>query len=194
MPGADKYVLNPQASQVIIYVYRTGRMARLGHNHVIRVGQLEGELWRAERLAQSRVEVRVPVRGLVVDDAALRAAAGPEFDTRPSREDIEGTRRNLLGPQVLDAAAHPWVVVKGTPAAVRTPDMELDAAITIRGQTLRLRIPVRLESMPNQVLASGEFGLRQSDFGITPFSVMMGALPVQDEVRVAFRLVAERED
>jgi len=93
---------------------------------------------------------------------------------------------------VLDAAAHPWVIVTGVPAGDRAPDLELDTDIAIRGQTRRLRLPVHLESAPDRVLASGEFRLRQSDFGITPFSVMMGALAVQDELRVVYRLVAER--
>lgn len=192
--GARKYVLDPEASQVLIYVYRTGRMARLGHNHLVSVGELEGEVWLAEPLVGSRVEVRVPLQGLEVDDAELRAAAGPEFDTRPSPPDIEGTRRNMLGAQVLDAEAHPWIIVRGRPAWGVVPDLELDAEIEIRGQTRPFRLPVRLESTPDRVLASGEFRLRQSDFGITPYSVMMGALAVQDELRVAYRLVAERVD
>jgi hypothetical protein len=41
-------------------------------------------------------------------------------------------------------------------------------------------------------MAAGELRLRQSDFGITPFSVLGGALTVEDELRVRYRLLARR--
>jgi hypothetical protein len=37
--------------------------------------------------------------------------------------------------------------------------------------------------------ASGEFVLRQSDFGMTPFSVLGGLMAVQDMVGITFDLV-----
>jgi len=190
VPGAKRYALNAQASQLLVFVYRTGRMARLGHNHLISVGDLEGDLWLADPLSDSRVEIRLPVQTLVVDDPQLRAAAGPEFDSEPSPQDIANTRRNMLGAQVLDAAAHPWITLRGTPDGGRLPDLELDAQLEIGGKTGRMRLPVHVESAPERVLVSGEFRLRQSDFGITPYSVMMGALAVQDELTVRYRLGA----
>jgi polyisoprenoid-binding protein YceI len=194
VPGARRYALNAQASQLLVFVYRTGRMARLGHNHLISVGELEGDLWLAEPLSDSRVEIRLPVHTLVVDDPQLRAAAGPDFDSEPSPQDIANTRRNMLGAQVLNAAAHPWITLRGTPDGGRLPDLELDAELEIHGRTGRMRLPVHVESAPGRVLVSGEFRLRQSDFGITPYSVMMGALAVQDELTVRYRLVAEPAD
>jgi hypothetical protein len=38
--------------------------------------------------------------------------------------------------------------------------------------------------------ATAEFPLRQSALGLTPFSVMMGALRVEDQIRVKLKLVA----
>jgi hypothetical protein len=40
------------------------------------------------------------------------------------------------------------------------------------------------------VSASGSVALRQTALGLVPFSVMLGALQVQDELTVKFRLVA----
>jgi hypothetical protein len=36
--------------------------------------------------------------------------------------------------------------------------------------------------------------VRQSDLGLTPFSALLGALQVQDEVRLRFRILARAED
>ena len=40
------------------------------------------------------------------------------------------------------------------------------------------------------MLAKGALRIRQSDFGITPFSVGGGAIQVADEVDVRFEIVA----
>jgi hypothetical protein len=41
------------------------------------------------------------------------------------------------------------------------------------------------------ITASGELTLKQSDFGITPFSVLGGALAVQDQLELRFELSAQ---
>jgi hypothetical protein len=40
------------------------------------------------------------------------------------------------------------------------------------------------------VTVSGETSLRQSDLGLKPFSALLGALQVQDEMRISFRISA----
>jgi hypothetical protein len=42
------------------------------------------------------------------------------------------------------------------------------------------------------LIVSGELPIKQTDLGLTPFSAMLGALQVQDELRVRFRIVARR--
>jgi len=41
-----------------------------------------------------------------------------------------------------------------------------------------------------QLTASGELPLKQTDLGLTPFTAMLGALAVQDEMKVRFHFVA----
>lgn len=43
-----------------------------------------------------------------------------------------------------------------------------------------------VEHLDDSVRVSAQDSLRQSDFGIKPYSMMMGALKVADEVRVCF--------
>jgi hypothetical protein len=53
-----------------------------------------------------------------------------------------------------------------------------------------LRVPVSLRREPGLLVASGEFALRQSEFGLKPFSVAMGSLVVLDEMRIRFEVTA----
>ena len=87
-----------ESSLLTIHVYRDGRLKRLGHNHVISSTQLSGLVDR------DGADLFLAVATLAVDDPALREAAGARFDTTPKPADIEATRRNLLGPKLLDAA------------------------------------------------------------------------------------------
>jgi hypothetical protein len=38
--------------------------------------------------------------------------------------------------------------------------------------------------------ATGSLELRQTALGLTPFSLMLGALQVQDQMRLKFRIIA----
>jgi hypothetical protein len=42
--------------------------------------------------------------------------------------------------------------------------------------------------------ASGEFTMRQSDYGIKPISVAGGALKVKDELKFSFEMVARKKE
>ncbi len=186
------YAIDPQRSRLQIFVFRGGRLARLGHSHVISSPELSGRLVLGATLRRSRVDLAVPVASLVVDDAAQRQAAGPEFATRPTPQEIAATRRNLLGPRVLDAERYPLVKVRGRWLGGEPPDLAGQLEIEVRGERRCLPVSVRVESRSAEVVVVGEVRMLQSDFGIQPFSILMGGLRVRDELLIRFRLVAVR--
>ena len=51
----------------------------------------------------------LPVASLTVDEAELRAAQGVDFAADVPDSAREGTRRNMLGPAVLDAEHYPQI-------------------------------------------------------------------------------------
>src|SRR5437879_13838170 len=63
---------------------------------------------------------------------------------------------------------------------------------TVRGEVRAFTIPVSYRLTDGTVTASVEARLRQSELGLTPFSAMLGALQVQDEMRISFRVCARR--
>ncbi len=54
-----------------------------------------------------------------------------------------------------------------------------------------LAIPVQLREENNIINVKGTVNLRQTDFGLTPFSVMGGAMSVQDQMELRFDLTAK---
>ncbi|WP_229207030.1 YceI family protein [Duganella sp. Root336D2] len=170
-------------SLVAITVRRGGPLARMGHDHVVATRQLEGFV----DLDQGRTELRFRLDQLTVDEAALRKEAG--LDTQPSLDAIDGTRRNMFS-KVLQAQAHPWVLVRAAFEA-GTKD-RLRAEVTLHGVTREYKVPLHLREEGATVLASGTFTVKQTDFGITPFAVFGGALAVKDELELRFAISARR--
>src|SRR5437868_1485450 len=72
LKGAVVYEVNPQASAVHILVYRSGTLARLGHNHVMTVAALSGRAWINPEPGKSGFELSFPVAQLSVDDPEAR--------------------------------------------------------------------------------------------------------------------------
>lgn len=192
--GAMHYRIDAGQSEVLVLVYRDGRMANLGHNHVIAVRQLSGEISVAADPAQSSWQLDFPVAALSVDEPRLRAAQGEQFQTRLDDAAIAGTRDHMLGPQLLDAAQFPTIHLQSEQIRSQGDGLQLVARIVVRGHAARVDVPLTLERSPQQLVASGEFDLTHAELGLTPYSVALGALRVADRMHVQYRLVAQRAD
>ena len=191
--AARSFEILARASEIRILVYREGRLAALGHNHVISTQEVRGRLVLTPGIRASTLELEIPVTSLVVDDPVLREKSGEAFDTEPSPEDIAGTRRNMLGERVLDAANHPTIALSARAVSASLPELELEVELRVRSATLRFRTEARVETRENRLIARGQFTLSHSQLGLEPFSVLGGALSVSNEMTIHYRLVAEAE-
>jgi len=189
--GAALYVVNPAESLVLIHVYRGGALARLGHNHVVASKSLRGRIWIHPALPRSGFELAFPVAQLIVDDPELRASAGPEFQSSIKEADKDGTRKNMLRPEVLDAERYPEVTVRSLRIEGAPQAPKITARLTIRDASRDLEIPAKIAREADRLRATGAFDIRQTDFGMKPFSVGLGALEVQDRLHIKFDVVAE---
>jgi len=181
-------------SLLTVRVYRGGALASAGHNHVIASHTLVGTIYVPGDLLKSSFEVRVAVAELTVDEPELRAQE-PAGDFPPDVPQAarDGTRRNMLGPALLAADDYPEVVLRAVrlEAATAAPGgltAYLDAQV--RDQHRTISAPLAYELAGDTLTVTGETALRQSQLGLTPFTALLGALAVQDEMRVRFRIVA----
>jgi YceI-like domain len=184
------YRIDPAHSELRLLVYRSGAMASLGHNHVIVNRALSG--WVADPGAGAAPSflLHIPVAEFIMDDAALRREEGPDFADAVPEDAKAGTVRNMLSAGLLNAAQFPAIMVRSV--AVRGADAAREATLTVNvaGHESTLVAPFSVESSQGRLTMSGTLNLRQSDLGLTPFSVMLGALKVQDGLRAKFKIVA----
>ncbi|MDB6087649.1 MAG: YceI-like domain protein [Gammaproteobacteria bacterium] len=178
-----------------LLVFRGGALAKAGHNHVIASHALMGTVYIPADLSRSTFEVHLPVAELTVDEAVLRAKED-RADFPPDIPDSakDGTRRNMLGGALLDAEHYPEIVLRSErlePVAGKSEvEWVAHVEVTVRDRVHSVAVPVRYERRADRLVVSGEFPLKQSDLGLTPFSALLGALQVLDEMKVRFRMVA----
>lgn len=188
--------LHPESSQVRIYAFRAGRAANLGHNHVLSAPVFEGYFyWPDSDAAQARFDLVLRLDQLAFDRAEQRAEisaeGGAAFASHLSDAAIEATREHMLGPDNMQADAYPLVRIHSLRIAGESPKFAALLAVEIHGQTREIWVPLSVSGLPTQVKASGALVLRQSAFGVQPYSILGGLLSVQDELLVEFTLVGD---
>lgn len=182
------FYLVPEKSAIRLKVYPGGRLARLGHHHLIIADQVRGLIQWHPDPAKTGFTLLIPVADLIVDQAAARQAAGPEFSNPVSDKDILGTRRNMLGPKVLDAKNFPFIEIRSHRLTGTPPQLSAELDITIKGVTKRIASTISLSRQGDEIKAAGQLPLSQQAFGLTPFSLLGGALTVQDRIWVEYEM------
>lgn len=172
--------IDPARSLIVATVRRGGALARLGHDHVVASHDIHGLV----APQAGRADFGFRLDQMIVDEAPLREQA--RLDTQPSADAIAGTRSNMLS-KVLEAERYPDVAlrVEGAGDGARL-------SVTLHGVTRSVAAPVTVTTTAEGISASGTLRLRQSDFGITPMSVMNGAMTVQDAMELRYTIVARR--
>ncbi len=191
--GSVRYRIDAARCEVLILVYRDGRLASLGHNHVLAVRELSGEVLLAADVTQSHWQLDFPVTALSVDEPQLRAAQGAQFQTMVDAAAIAGTREHMLGPLLLDAAHYPTIHLESAQVRSEPDGLRMSTRIVVRDHAAQVEVPLALQRSPDELVASGEFDLTHAELGLTPYSVALGALRVADRMHVRYRLVAQRE-
>ena len=181
--GEPVFRVDPRESLVVIEVRRAGSLARLGHDHVVASHEVGGYVAPDE----GRADLYVALGRLAVDEAVLRTEAG--FDTQPAESDIAGTRANMLG-KVLEAEKFPFALIRVSGADASQRDVTLSVAITLHGSTRTLQAPARIDADAGEMSVTGRLSFDQTDFGITPYSLLGGAIAVQNRVDLRFRIIA----
>lgn len=177
----------PDVSIITVWTRSEGLLARAGHDLA-----LLATTWRGSASITGRrfsAEVAVPARGLRAQGAAEqgRIVALGEREHR----DIDAT---LTGPHVLDAARHAEVRWSGggTLPDGGVGEVTAEGQLTLRGTTRALPLVAQVQEQDGAVVVSGDVTLRQSAFGLKPYSAFLGTLRVRDEVKVSWRVVFKR--
>jgi YceI-like domain len=188
LPAPGEYAIDSSASELRLLVYRAGPLATLGHNHVMVNRAVTGAVQIGADVPASSLSLRMRADDFVIDDAQSRQEEGDDFPGDIPEDAKEGTRHNMLSPAVLNAAEFPDITVKSTSLTGTLNELNADLEISAAGHTSRISVPLTLQGDARHFIAAGSMELRQTALGLSPYSLLHGALQVQDAMQLKFKI------
>jgi polyisoprenoid-binding protein YceI len=158
--------------RITLRTSRDGLAAQAGHDLTIDFGRWSGGLVIGADLAPVSLDAHAELGSLVV-----RAGTGgiKPLTDRDKREIIATARK------VLSADRYPEATFTASSFSPSGDGGVIGGTLTLAGQSGPLRLQVR-QTEPDRYLATTT--VRQTSFGIKPYSGFLGALKVSDDVAV----------
>ena len=180
--GRVTYRVDPRPSRFTVQVTAGGLLSSFGHNPVIAVRDFTAEAqFDPEKPETASLHVVVKAPSLeVMSDVSDK-----------DRREIE----SKMHADVLQSDGFPEIVfdssaVKANSASPGQYWVEIPGKLTLHGVSREQTIRARVTANAERLRASGEFSLRQTDYGIELVSAVGGALKVKDELKCSFDMVA----
>jgi polyisoprenoid-binding protein YceI len=181
-----KFVIDTAVSRFTVQAFATGLLSAFGHNPTIAIREYEGEiLFVPETYEKALVRVTVRTSAMEVLDEM--------------KNDDHKKLEHLMYEEVLDVKRFPTAVYESKVITVQKLGTDLlqtwiTGELTFHGVAQTHSVDARVTDMGTMLRISGEFQLRQSDYGIKPVSFAGGALRLKDEVKFKFELVARSQE
>lgn len=166
--------IGPSQGSLTLTTGVAGAAARMGHNLVIVMDD-----WSAT-VTMSRGRPRAVSLSVVV--ASLRIESGSGGIKPISDGDRTDIRANALG--ALHADQHPEVAFEADALRLAGDTLAVEGTLTVAGTTRAISALADVERADGRVRVHCTVPVVQSDFGVKPYSTMLGQLKVADEVHV----------
>jgi polyisoprenoid-binding protein YceI len=173
------FELSP-ASRLDVLTGRAGLLGSMGHEHLVRARGFNGRIVYVPRdLGRSSVTITVPT-----DSLEILTDAGADDRAKMRRAMRERTLQVTRFPEIS--------FVSNAVEQVEEGKLRLRGRLTMTGMTRPVTVDVTLRLSTDTLRATGGFSVKQTDFGITPYSTALGSVKVADVVRFDFEVVATR--
>jgi polyisoprenoid-binding protein YceI len=168
--------LDGSHGELLIRTGVAGRAAQLGHRLTMAMRTWQATIqWDSGEPVNAELTVEVDSLEVVRGEGGLTPLSGPEKIL------VRSNALRLLGVRQFPRITFAAKTIEKTAEGYR-----LDGTLTIRGKTRTQRVDVRTDDLDDSWWLSSETTVRQSEFGIKPYSQLLGSLKVADDVTVAF--------
>ncbi|HEY2789802.1 MAG TPA: YceI family protein [Gaiellales bacterium] len=163
------YRFGPDNSTLQINTSRTGAAAKAGHDLLIHVTDWQGALVLGADAGESRIELDADATSLHVREGTGGMKALEDDDRASIRQTIDE-----------DVLKKQRIIFRSTSVQATDGGLHVQGDLTLVGQTRPVAFDVALSGGAVTAVAV----IRQTDFGMKPYSALFGALKVADEVKV----------
>jgi hypothetical protein len=143
--------------------------------------------------AQAGEGARVPAAGAEAqasEDARVPAAGAEARAGEGARVPAGGAEAQAGGGAQAQPGGARVAPAEGQGAS---PGEQATVRISVAGHESTLVVPFALDTSGGRLHAQAAFTVRQTALGLTPFTALLGALRVEDQLRVKIDLVANRD-
>lgn len=199
-PGEELRVVEDESVFAVV-THKGGFAAGLAHNHLIAASGYAVQLSCTPEAPQTAsFTIELDAEGLVVDDPALQEAWYPRLELaglldEPFKEvsdkDRGKIRESMLSKKQLDAESHPKI--RASLTGLVPEDSEVgglktswrgDLSFEVLGKTVTKPVAAAVAWNDGRLEVEAVAAFAFSDFGIKPFSAMLGAVKNRDELHV----------
>ena len=169
-------VFDANVAECLVFTFKEGLLSPVAHNLKLKAAQLRLEVDDATR----QVRLTVDAASIRVINAMKEGVEDPGALGDKDRAKIEENLRD----SVLEVRRFPEIRFESTEVVPEGEGFRVKGALSLHGVRGELSFPVRRIETGGASRWVGEVSLHQPDFGIKPFSAMMGALKVKPDVTV----------
>jgi polyisoprenoid-binding protein YceI len=174
---AGRHELSAEQGRITLRTSRDGLAAQAGHDLILELPDWSGVLTVADGMAPAGLEVTIDLGVLQVHSGS----GGIKPLTDRDKREIASNARKLLRADRYPQATFTATSFQPDPGGGGT----IDGTMALAGQSRPLRLTVATAG-PGGYQATTT--LRQTDFGIKPYSAFLGSLKVADVVAVTVDL------
>ncbi|HEY2085079.1 MAG TPA: YceI family protein [Mycobacterium sp.] len=175
--------LDGSHGELLIHTGVAGRAAQMGHRLTIAMRSWQATTqWDSDQPVSAELTVDVGSLEVVRGEGGLTPLSGPEKIL---------VRSNAL--RSLDARRFPLISFSAETIEKTDDGYRLTGTLAIHGKTRAQTVEVRTDDLDGSWWLSSETTVRQSDFGIKPYSQLLGSLKVADDVTVLFTAECAKE-
>lgn len=173
------WTIGPADGELLLHTGVTGRAARMGHRLTIAMTRWRATVgWSDSQPVCARLTVETDSLDVLRGDGGVKGLSGAEKVL---------VRSNAL--KSLSANRFPEIRYSADVTGNVGGTYRLAGALEIRGVSRDHVVEVHTQDLGESWRMSVESTIRQSDYGIKPYSLMMGSVQVADDVSLSFSAV-----
>jgi polyisoprenoid-binding protein YceI len=172
----EVWALDASDGELLLRTGVTGRAARMGHRLTIAMTRWRATVhWAGADPVTAELAVETDSFEVLRGEGGVKGLSGAEKAL---------VRSNAL--RSLDARRFPEIRFAAQTIDKTDDGYRLAGRLHIRGRSREHVIDLRTDDLGDSWRMSAESGVRQTDYGVKPYSLLMGSVQVADEVTVSF--------